>query len=315
LLERMMGLRLPKVTGAAGERPETPLSRRLADAMTPRSTELPPNKNSEEKVEIRAEVSYSSRERLQYLDFEDMSRDEWLATKQLVQRLRLPLPLIRTRRFDRCNTGPRIDLRATLAAFARGGGEDLALRRRIPRWRPPPLVVLADVSGSMHRYTRMFLYFLHALARDRERIEVLTFGTRLTHVSRALKHRDVDIAMREVGRRVEDWAGGTRIHASIAEFNRRWARRLLGQNAVVLLITDGLDREVEDGLGDEMARLHRSCRRLIWLNPLLRYDGFQAKPASIRAMLPHVDDFLPVHNLESLRNLALALEGSGWARR
>jgi uncharacterized protein len=306
LLERMMALLLPSTT-VRGDAPEQPVNRRLAEALAPQSPWLPERKDAEEKVDIKAEISFSANERLQYLDFEEMSKAEWDATKRLVAQLRLPIPPAATRRFDRAQVGARIDLRATLASLVKNGGDVLTLQRRKRRFRPPPLVVLADISGSMHRYTRMFLYFLHALARDREAVSVLTFGTRLTNVTRSMRYKDVDVAIADVGRKVQDWAGGTRIHASVREFNHRWSRRLLAQNAVVLLITDGLDREVDVGLGDEMARLHRSCRRLIWLNPLLRYDGFQAKPAGIRAMLPHVDDFLPVHNLESLHDLIAQL--------
>jgi hypothetical protein len=171
----------------------------------------------------------------------------------------------------------------------------------------------------MDRYARMLLHFLHAITGDRDRIHLLLFGTRLTNITRHLRHRDVDVALARVRSAVPDWAGGTRIGACLDEFNRRWSRRLLGQNAVVLLISDGLDAEVGDGLGVQMERLHKSCRRLVWLNPLLRYEGFEPRPAGIRAMLPHVDEFLPVHNLDSLVQLARALEApavrSGMARR
>jgi uncharacterized protein with von Willebrand factor type A (vWA) domain len=166
------------------------------------------------------------------------------------------------------------------------------------------LVVLCDISGSMDRYARMLLHFLHAITNDRHRVHALVFGTRLTNITRHLKHRDVDVALARVTEAVADWAGGTRIGASLTEFNRRWSRRLLGQNAVVLLISDGLDADAGAGLAFEMERLAKSCARLVWLNPLLRYSGFEARPAGIRAMLPHVDDFLPVHNLRSLTELA-----------
>jgi len=171
----------------------------------------------------------------------------------------------------------------------------------------PPLIVLADVSGSMSRYTRMFLHFIHALARDCERVAAFTFGTRLTNITRQLRHRDADAALARVARAVRDWSGGTRIGACLKEYNRGWSRRLQGQGAVVLLVSDGLDRESADDLAREMERLHKSCRRLVWLNPLLRYPEFEARPAGIRAMLPHVDAFLPVHNLQSLDELAAAL--------
>ena len=204
--------------------------------------------------------------------------------------------------------GHRIDLRATLrrATGAAGTLSPLAWRRR--QRRTPPLVVLCDISGSMDRYARMLLHFLHAITNDRDRVHVLLFGTRLTNVTRHLKHRDVDVALSRVTTAVSDWAGGTRIGSSLEEFNRLWSRRLLGQNAVVLLISDGLEADAGVDLGKETERLHKSCRRLVWLNPLLRYEGFEARPAGIKAMLPHVDDFLPVHNFDSLTALAAALE-------
>jgi uncharacterized protein with von Willebrand factor type A (vWA) domain len=204
--------------------------------------------------------------------------------------------------------GHRVDLRATMrrAIGAAGTLAPLAWRQRTRR--TPPLVVLCDISGSMDRYARMLLHFLHGITNDRDRVHVLLFGTRLTNITRHLKHRDVDVALARVATAVADWAGGTRIGTCLAEFNRRWSRRLRGQNAVVLLISDGLDAEAGAALASEMDRLSRSCRRLVWLNPLLRYEGFEARPAGIRAMLPHVDDFLPVHNLASLEQLAAALD-------
>ena len=180
-------------------------------------------------------------------------------------------------------------------------------RLRARRRETPPLVILCDISGSMDRYARMLLHFVHAVANDRHRVHALVFGTRLTNVTRHLRHRDVDLALARVAGAVSDWAGGTRIGAALAAFNRRWSRRLLAQNAVVLLISDGLDADAGEGLAFQMERLSKSCSRLVWLNPLLRFDRFEAKPAGIRAMRPHVDDFLPVHNLQSLADLGRAL--------
>jgi hypothetical protein len=244
---------------------------------------------------------------LRKLDFEKMSIDEWHEAKALVARLRLPVPEIRTRRHRPSGRGATIDLAATLRRMARDGGDLVRVLRREPRYRTPPLVVLCDISGSMHRYTRMFLHFLHALARERGQVATLLFGTRLTNVTRQLRHRDVDDAVQAVCEAVPDWAGGTRIGACLREFNFRWSRRLLGQNACLLLVTDGLDRDDAHALETEMARLHRSCHHLVWLNPLLRYEGFQPSASGIAAMRPHVDAFLPVHNVESLQGLAESL--------
>ena len=189
----------------------------------------------------------------------------------------------------------------------RKGGDIIPLVRAAPRELHPPLVVLCDISGSMNPYARMFLHFLHAITNDRDRVSVFVFGTRLTNITRQLRHRDVDVAMARVAEAIKDWSGGTRIGASLREFNWQWSRRVLGQNACVLLVSDGLDREAGEGLGEEMERLAKSCRYLVWLNPLLRYDKFEARPAGVRAMLPHVDLFLPVHNLQSLVDLARTL--------
>ena len=177
----------------------------------------------------------------------------------------------------------------------------------MPRRRPPNLVALCDISGSMSRYSRMILHFMHAITNDRDRVNTFLFGTRLTNVTRYLRYKDVDDALDRVTGAVDDWSGGTRIGNSLREFNLKWSRRSLSQGAVVLLITDGLDRDAAEGLEDEVVRLHKSCRRLIWLNPLLRYDRYEPKSLGARALLPNVDDFRSVHNLESLDQLTRAL--------
>ena len=238
-----------------------------------------------------------------------MSAAELTEAKKMIAELRLPLPMIRTRRFSPNPRGRRVDLRATLRATLRGGGDVIPLVRAAPQKLHPPLVVLCDISGSMNPYARMFLHFLHAITNDRDRVTVFVFGTRLTNITRQLRHRDVDVAMARVAEAIKDWSGGTRIGACLREFNWRWARRVLGQNACVLLVSDGLDREAGEGLSDEVDRLAKSCRYLVWLNPLLRYEKFEARPAGVRAILPHVDLFLPVHNLKSLVDLAHTLSG------
>ena len=307
LLQKMMGLLLPRPHGLAVPPPE--MSKRLAEAMVPQPDAPQPTDQPAEQVDVETTMTYSTLERLQHLDFESMSSDEWRAAKSLIEKMRLPIRTIVTRRDRPDPRGRRVDLADTLRKSMRQGGDVLIPQHRSRIERQPPLVVLCDISGSMHRYTRMFLYFLHGIARERDRLHVFLFGTRLTNITRQLKHRDVDVAVNQVASSVKDWAGGTRIGASLHQFNQRWSRRVLGQNAVVLLISDGLDRDNAAELSREMERLHKSCRELLWLNPLLRFDGFEAKPAGIRAMLPHVDRFLPVHNLESLCDLAKALSG------
>jgi uncharacterized protein with von Willebrand factor type A (vWA) domain len=252
-------------------------------------------------------LSTSDIEKLQRRDFETMTAEELNQSKRLIAGLRLPIPEVATRRLRPDAHGARVDLRATLRASLRGNADVIPLRRRSFRRHHPPLVVLCDISGSMSRYSRMFLHFLHAITNDHDRVHSFVFGTRLTNVTRHLKNRDVDLALAAISRSVADWSGGTRIGATLKEFNLQWSRRILGQNAVVMLISDGLDRDAADDLTLQMERLHKSCHRLIWLNPLLRFDGFEPLANGVKAMLPHVDAFLPVHNVDSLLDLAVAL--------
>jgi uncharacterized protein with von Willebrand factor type A (vWA) domain len=282
-----------------------PGSRRLAEAMPGRRPAEP--RQEPPRQEIDAVLTVSDRERLQTMDFEAMSASEIAAAKMEIRRLALPLDLRRTRRRQPDPRGPHADLRATIRRSLRQGGEILELARTRRVVRPPPLVLLCDISGSMARYAQILLHFLHAVANDRDRVSVFLFGTRLTNITRQLRHRDAEVAFQLVGHAVPDWSGGTRIGEALADFNRLWARRVLGQGAVVLLVTDGLDRDGAAGLAENMERLHKSARRLVWLNPLLRWDGFAPKSQGIRAMLPHVDEFRPVHNLASLQELVATL--------
>jgi uncharacterized protein len=286
------------------ERPP-PAARRVAEAFA--SPRPDARRDNDEPPSLDVAMTVSDRERLQQMDFEAMSAAEIDEAKREIRRLTLPLDERRTRRRRPDPLGPSTDLRRTIRASLRSGGEivQIAKARRISR--PPPLVVLCDISGSMARYAQILLHFLHAVTNDRARVQVFLFGTRLSNVTRQLRHRDPEVAFQMVAHTVPDWSGGTRIGDALACFNKVWARRVLGQGAIVLLITDGLDREGARGLAENMDRLHRSCRRLIWLNPLLRWAGFEAKSQGARAMLPHVDEFRPVHNLASLRALVQLL--------
>jgi uncharacterized protein with von Willebrand factor type A (vWA) domain len=305
LLKKMMALVLPQMRVEAEEERGTEMARRLAEALHPDRPEAE-REPEEVETEIDAVMTFSDREQLRAMDFEKMSADELARAKAAIARLRLPVQHVRTRRFAPDRHGARADMRATLRAALRAGGL-LELKRKSRRLRPPPLVVLCDISGSMSRYSRIFIHFMHTVTNDRDRVYSFVFGTRLTNITRYLRHRDIDLALERVGEAVADWSGGTRIGHAVAEFNRLWSRRLLGQGAIVLLITDGLDRDAGVGLAREMDRLRRSCRRLIWLNPLLRYEGFEPKSLGMRAMMPYIDEFRPVHNLESLEALIAAL--------
>ncbi len=308
LLKKMMALVLPEMRVPGEEDRGAEMARRLAEALHPNRDE-PAGEPEEVDTEIDAVMTFSDREQLRGMDFEKMSLEELARAKAAISRLRLPVQDIPTRRFAPDRHGARADLRATLRAALRSGGL-IELKRKSPRRRPPPLVVLCDISGSMSRYSRIFLHFMHTVTNDRDRVYTFVFGTRLTNITRYLRFRDVDLALDRVGEAVADWSGGTRIGHSIAEFNRLWSRRLLGQGAIVMLITDGLDRDAGTGLAREMDRLHRSCRRLIWLNPLLRYEGFEPRSLGMRAMMPYVDEFRPVHNLASLEELIEALSAA-----
>jgi uncharacterized protein with von Willebrand factor type A (vWA) domain len=309
LLEKMLGVMLPQIRS---DEPAEALSRRLAEALH-RGDGRAGEQAEPEKVELDALMTFSEREKLQRMDFEKMSSAELRQARAALRRLTLPLAERPIRRFTPDPRGARADMRASLRAQLRSAGV-IALKRKRRQKRPPPLVVLCDISGSMSRYSRLFIHFMHAVTNDRDRVSTSLFGTRLTNITRHLRQKDVDVALDRVSAAVEDWSGGTRIGQCLAEFNRRWSRRVLGQGAVVLLITDGLDREGAQGIGQEMDRLHRSCRRLIWLNPLLRYEGFAPKSQGMRAILPHVDEFRPVHNLESLEELVTALSKPGRRR-
>jgi uncharacterized protein with von Willebrand factor type A (vWA) domain len=314
LLERMMAMLLPSIGIPEGADKGEELSRRLAEAMrAARGEDGEAGEAEEEEIELDAAMTYSARELLQHTDFEKMSVDELDQAKRLVQRMTLPIMDLPTRRFAPDPHGARIDMRATLRAALRAGGLP-ALRRRSQRRRHPPLVIICDISGSMSRYSRIVLHFMHAVTNDRDRVFAFLFGTRLTNITRLLRHRDVDVALDRVAKTVEDWSGGTRIGHCLAEFNAKWSRRVLGQGAVVLFISDGLDRDIGVGLEREMERLHKSCRRLIWLNPLLRYEAYEPKSMGARAIMPHIDDFRPVHNLASLADLGAVLAAPGRRR-
>ena len=309
LLERLMTVILPTTEAPADEEREE-MSRRLAEALKG-LTEAAGQAPEQDRVELDAVMTWTDREVLKSRDFEKMSQAEINAAKRALARMRLPVERVATRRFRPDPAGPRIDMRRILRRSVRSGGDTILLARRRRKTRRPPLVILCDISGSMSRYSRMLLHFLHAVTNDRDRVHTFLFGTRLTNVTRYLRYKDVDEALDKIGQVAEDWDGGTRIGQTLGEFNRLWSRRTLGQGAIVLLITDGLDRDGGAGLEREIDRLHRSCRRLIWLNPLLRYEGFEPKSAGIRAMLPHVDDFRTVHNLESLEQLGAAFAQPG----
>lgn len=309
-LEQMMSFLIPQIKGVQEERLADAAEKRAAEALldgkAPAPPDLPEMQGEDQQIEIDASATVSAEERLKTLDFEQMSLAEMAQAKRMLSRLSLPVKPLTTRRMQP-GLGQRIDARATMRAALRSGGEVLALKHRKPKTRWPNLVVICDISGSMAQYSRMVLQFVHAVANKRgqgwAKVHAFTFGTRLTNITRHLKNRDVDLALKAAGAQAQDWSGGTRIGTCLTDFNRDWSRRVLGQGAVVLLITDGLDRDDATALTAAMQRLHLSCRRLIWLNPLLRWEGFAPRAAGIRAMLPHVDSFRAGHSIASLEAL------------
>nr|WP_217704206.1 VWA domain-containing protein [Schlegelella koreensis] len=306
LLERVLAELLPEVTARAGSRDRTPRSNRLAEALSgprPATAERP----REETSSLDASITFSDRERLQRADFETMTATEFAAARRLVEEVPMPVAEVQRRRHEAAPRG-RIDLRATLQRMARDPSTLEPATTR-PRRETPALVLLIDISGSMERYARVLLHWAHGLTRRHHQVHTLTFGTRLTNVTRALRGRDPDLALQRADAQVPDWKGGTRIASCLDDFNRHWARRLLGSSAALILVTDGLDRDEHGDLASAAAQLRRFAAEIVWLNPLLRYDGFEPRAAGVRALLPHVDRFLPVHNLASLEDLGRALRG------
>src|SRR5437763_620468 len=302
-LERMIAVMMPQAPVTSAE--SKALSQRVQDALfAGLGDQAAPDKR---EIEFDARLTVSDRTVLQEKDFAQMSEAEIAAAKDAIARLVLPLDEVKTRRLTAHLHGHAIDLRRTFRASLKAGGALIDLKYLGPRTRMPPIVALLDISGSMSQYSRLFLHFLHAVTDARKRVTTLLFGTRLTNVTRALKSRDPDEALAACSSAVPDWSGGTRIGTSLHSFNKKWARRVLTQGAIVLLITDGLERDADEKLAFEIDRLHRSCRHLIWLNPLLRFDRFEAKARGIRTMLPHVDEFRPIHNLEAIADLCRAL--------
>lgn len=306
LLEKMIAAMSPIAPSLAAEAQKQEAGAlRVNEALQPK---VEREQKRKQETEISAELLASPTELLQTKDFAQMTADEVAEARRRIAALVMPQDAVKTRRFIADPRGARIDPRASFRRSLRSGGAAIELARRRRRLRHPPVVALCDVSGSMDEYTRIFLHFLHALMEARGRVQVFLFSTRLTNVTRQLRARDPDEALARCGAVVKDWAGGTRIADALHDFNRDWSRRALSGGPIVLLFTDGLERRVDHDLAFEIDRLHRSCRRLVWLNPLLRYGGFEARAAGIRAMLPHVDEFRPIHNLASMADLCAALE-------
>ncbi|MEC8587246.1 MAG: VWA domain-containing protein [Pseudomonadota bacterium] len=304
LMEKLMGAMLPTLQS---DRDQQPLIRRLGEALSSGNTQS--SGQDEEQVELQANLSASESEILQSRDFEQMSESELQVAKKMLKHLKLPVKPIQTRRHQASVSRAHIDMRRTMQNSLRNS-ELIPLQFKRQITRPPAIIVLCDISGSMAQYSRMFLHFMHAMTNNGDRVHSFLFGTRLTNISRYLRNKDVDLALEETAKAVEDWSGGTRIGFCLKQFNQHWSRRMLGQGAVVILLTDGLDRGEGPELGKQMERLSKSCRQLVWLNPLLRYKKFEPRAEGVRIMLPYVDVFRSAHNINSLAELPALLNPS-----
>jgi uncharacterized protein len=304
LIEKLIAMLSPRAPSQPDVKPPQAGASRVADALF---KSAPDHAKRVPKVEFDARLTMSAIEILRSKDFAQMTAAEIDEARKAIKRLAMPEDKRRTRRFAPGGRPPRIDARRSFRRSLQPGGV-IDLEFRSPVERAPPIVALCDISGSMNEYTRLFLHFLHALGETR-RVSTFLFGTRLTNVTRAMRARDPDDALARCSALAIDWSGGTRIGEALHRFNRDWSRRVLGQGAITLLITDGLERDNLDKLKAEMERLAKSSRRVIWVNPLLRYGDFAAKAGGIRAMLPYVDSFRPIHNLASMADLCQALSG------
>jgi uncharacterized protein with von Willebrand factor type A (vWA) domain len=313
LFEKALSALLPRTVVPAREPDTAPGARRVAEAFRQRQQEAEIEIPS--IIEMDARNSATADETLSHKDFEQMSSAELATARRTLASRHWKLPTRRSRRTEPSSQGRQLDVRRTLRNSMRTGGNILHLERLKQKQVEPPLVILCDISGSMSVYARMCLHFFHGLTQSRRVKRAAThtflFGTRLTNISRALRLRDPDEALAQASNLTQDWDGGTRIAHALQDFNARWSRRVLGQGATVLLITDGLERDEPEALRKAASHLHRSTRRLVWLNPLLRYDGFAPRAQGIRILLDNVDELRPVHSLKSIADLADALAHPG----
>ena len=310
-LEKMMSIIFPTVKGVQKERKGQAGEKRAAESLLNNEFQTS-SADGEDKqdsvVEVNSSFTMSETERLKTLDFELMSSQEIEQAKKMLENISFDIKPNRSRRKIPHANGDILDRKATLRLSRKFGGEipKLSFKKQIKKW--PNLVVLCDISGSMSQYSRMFLHFLHAISNKQgkgwAKVHAFTFGTQLTNITRHLKSNDVDFALAKAGQETQDWGGGTRISACVHFFNRNWSKRVMGQGSVALLITDGLERDQFSDLGHEINQLRMRSKRLIWLNPLLRWEEFSVKAKGIKAILPHVDSFISSHSIESLENLA-----------
>lgn len=306
VLESMIQNMLPMMQTVEESKKPKAAETRASDAVLGGSDQLEP-RMAEDQLTLDAQFTISQNERLNAMDFEQMTNAEIKEAEKAIANMYLETPKLASRRFMMTSHGSKVDARAVMRRARRTGGEVLKLPKRKSRPKVPNLVILTDISGSMSTYSRMMMHFIHSMALKQgngwTQVHAFTFGTRLSNITKSLSLKDPDAALKAVGQEVQDWDGGTKIGESLQSFNKDWSRRVLGTNAVVLLVTDGLERGDRDMLKAQMTRLRLSCRHLVWLNPLLRYDQFEPQARGIRTMLPFVDEFVACHSLNSMRDL------------
>ena len=279
-------------------------SNRIIDALFPKLEKLKKNQLlSQDEIPVNNKISYSSNEKLSHQDFETMSTAEIVNAKVAISKFSIESKKIKSRRLIPNNLGKYIDPKRTFIKNIKNGSSSIVLNYKSNKLETSPLIILCDISGSMSSYSRMFLHFMHVIMDKRRNVSTFLFGTRLTNISKYLKNHDIDLALESVSKKVVDWSGGTRIGECIRDYNKNWSKRVQNGNSTVLIITDGLDRGSSHNLEKEMQRLNKTCYKIIWLNPLLRYEKFEPKVNSIKTILRHVDKHVPIHNINSIKRL------------
>ena len=300
ILQQMFNLLLPQIGTQKAPTTNKKQLKRISDNIQKQNKDV--NIEKKEEIIFDSQMSWSNKSALNTKDFEMMSLEEIHQAEKEIKKFLIKSKTQISRRWKKNDQSTKISTKYTIKKSVKNNGIiHLAFKERIKKFRP--VVILIDISGSMESYSRMMLFLSHILIQQYKDIEVFTFGTKLTRITNFLKNKDVDLSLDKVGKFVNDWAAGTKITSSIKDFNFNWSRRLLTQNQTLLLITDGLERDDSQNLDFEINRLSLFANNIIWLNPLLRYKKFEPKVNSIKTILRHVDKHVPIHNLNSIKNL------------
>lgn len=308
MAHKLLSQLLPSAEGKAEPSKRRP---RVREALSPQQAfgKQAGPKQEDQKVDFDAAMTASDAQRLKHADFNALSATEYRLVERLARDIRMPLPTFASRRNQQGVRGAALHWAGVLRQGVRTGGEPMVLPRLSPKRQPLPLLVLVDVSGSMERYARLLLAFLHAATRRHPRRDVFAFGTQLTDLTPAFRLADTDAMLAHASALIEDFAGGTQLGASLAQLRAQHARKLVGRRTMVLVITDGLDTGTPSALAQELLWLKRHSRRLLWLNPLLRFEGYAPLAQGAAELHRAADAMLAVHNLSSLEQLATSLAG------